>query len=193
MYRDREDEAAVSRLRAYFFTDGLWDELSERAQRALVTADRALVSATHSRHALIVNELRIAVEETLHDSLWKPLSEWAATQRPPDTGLRAVLDKPEQQHRAPGLDDYIQLLWHRGPKAYLEQLGMPDDNVQLLTNPKRATRDLRELQRVRNRAEHEPRAAIGAAEARSLYAKFLGIGRKGVLPELVRVLNERRA
>ncbi len=183
-----EDEAAIQRLQTYFFPDGLWERLPERARTALVTADRARVSSTLGRRAGILNEIRIATEEVLHRCLWLPLSKWAVGQRPLHPGVKEILGKPEQLRRSPSIDDYVQLLWHSEAKAYLQNLGLSEDDVRFLTRENRTTKHLQTLQRARNTAEHEPGSAISPSEVRDLYAESLGIGRKGILPELLRLL-----
>ena len=183
-----EDERAAQRLQTYFFPGGLWEQLPERARTALVTADRMMVSSTLGRRAGILNETRIATEEVLHRYLWIPLSEWAAGQRSLHPGVKQILDKPEQSRRSPGIDDYVQLLWHSGAKDYFQSLGLSDDDVRFLTRENRTTKHLQTLQRTRNTAEHEPGSAISPSEVRDLYAESLGIGRKGILPELLRLL-----
>ena len=188
LLEEREDYSAIQRLKKYFFTDVLWTKLSARAQEALVMADRTLVTATQSRLAGIANEIRIATEEVLHQYLWLPLSDWAGKQRPLHPGLKMILDKPTQQRRSPSIDDYVQLLWHRETKTYFQSLGLSENDVQFLTRESRTTKHLQTLQHTRNAAEHEPGAAINPSAIRNLYAESLGIGRKGVLPALLRLL-----
>ena len=183
--RDREDEGSVQRLQAYFLPDDLWKKLPKRAQEALISADRALVSATHGRRSGIVNEIRIATEEVLYCYLWLPLSE---TQPLPHPGLKMILDKPKQERHSPNIGDYVQLLWHSRIKDYFQNLGMSDDDVRFLTEEDLTTKHLQSLQRTRNAAEHEPGGTIDLERIRQLYAESLGIGCRGVLPEFVRLL-----
>ena len=183
-----EDERAAQRLQTYFFPRGLWERLPERAREALVSADRVMMSSTLGRRAGILNEIRIATEEVLHRYLWTPLSEWAAAQRSLHSGVKEILGRPEQSRRSPIIDDYVQLLWHSGARDYFRSLGLSDDDVRFLTRENRTTKHLQTLQRTRNTAEHEPGSAINPSEVRDLYAESLGIGRKGILPELLRLL-----
>ena len=44
LLKQQDDESAAQRVETYFFADGRWERLPERAQRALVTADRMLIS-----------------------------------------------------------------------------------------------------------------------------------------------------
>lgn len=192
LYEGREDESAERRLQTYFFSDDYWRMLPERAREALVTADRVMVSSTLGRRAGILNEIRIATEEVLHRYLWIPLFEWAAAQRSLHPGVKEVLGKPEQSRRSPSIDDYVQLLWHSGAKDYFQSLGLSDDDVRFLTRENRTTKHLQTLQRTRNTAEHEPGSVISPSEVRDLYAESLGIGRKGILPELLRLLAPGR-
>ena len=191
LYEERADEAAANRLRIYFFSDGLWKHLSERAQQALVSADKQMVAGTAmSRRAGVFNELRIATEEVLHRHLWQPMSVWAEGQSPPPRSVQAVLARPGRH--APGLDDFVQLLYTDGVKEYLHKSGVDKPGMDFLTKEKRTADYLQRLQRARNPAEHEPDYAPDSAEIRALYAESLGIGRKGVLPEMLRLLAGRR-
>ena len=186
---NQEDESAVQRLRTYFFADGLWGKLSKRAQEALVSADRAFVTGTQSRYAAIANEIRIATEEVLYHCLWLPLSE---TQRLPHPGLRMILDKPKQDRRSPSIGDYVQLLWNSGIKDYFQDLDLSSDDMRFLTKDNRTTKHLQTIRDARNAAEHEPGDTVDPQTVRQLYTESLGIGRRGVLPELVRLLAKDR-
>ena len=188
LLKQQDDESAAQRVETYFFADGRWERLPERAQRALVTADRMLISSSRGRYALVANEIRIATEEMLYYYLWLPLSEWIGAQRQPPPGWRTILGRPKEGRRSPSIDDYVSLLWHSPIKDYFQTLGMSDDDVQFLTKENRTTKHLQALQRTRNAAEHEPGDTVDPRTVRQLYAESLGIGRKGVLPELVRLL-----
>ncbi len=185
LHRRQEDELAVERLERYFFQDGLWMKLPGRAQQALVDADRKFIASTRSRYVAIANDIRIATEEVLYCYLWLPLSE---TQPLPHPGLQMILDRPKQSRRSPSIDDCVQLLWHSGIKDYLQSLGLSSDDVRFLTEADLTTKHLQTLQRTRNAAEHEPGDTVDPRTVRQLYAESLGIGRRGVLPELVRLL-----
>ena len=190
LYEERADEAAANRLRIYFFSGGLWEQLSERAQQALVSADKQMVTGTGmSRGAGVFNELRIATEEVLHRYLWQRVSEWVKHQSPPLRGVAVVLERPGRH--APGLDDFVQLLHTDGVKDYLRSVGMDKPDIDFLTKEKRTAAYLERLQHARNPAEHQPGYAPAPADIRALYAEALGIGRKGVLPELLRLLARR--
>lgn len=187
LIEQREDKAAALRLRTYFFPDDLWKQLPERAQQALVSADRLTVTGTSlSRGEAVFNELRIATEEVLNRYLWQPVSEWAMEQPSPIRGTANILKQARDGE--PSLDDLVQLLWSDGVKDYLRSIGVDDEGVRFLTKEKRMTDHLQRLQRSRNKAEHELDSA-GNANPRDLYAESLGIGRKGVLPEILRLLN----
>ena len=144
-----------------------------------------LMASKRGRYVSIANDMRIATEEVLYNYLWLPLSE---TQPLPHPGLQMILDKPKQDRRSPSIDDYVQLLWHSGVKDYFQGLGMSDDDVRFLTHENRTTQHFQKLQRARNAAEHEPGDTVDPQTIRQLYAESLGIGRRGVLPELVRLL-----
>ena len=189
---ERADEAAANRLRIYFFPGNLWSLLPQRAQRALVSTDKQMVTGAElSRREGIFNELRIATEEVLLRCLWQPVSEWAKGQGADQSRLRATLAELNRKRSGPGLDAFVQLLYADGVKGYLRSIGVDDDGIQFLTKEKRTADYLRRLQHDRNTAEHEYNHIPGVTEIRALYAEALGIGRKGVLPELLRLLARR--
>ena len=192
LYENREDMAAERRLQSYFFTDDLWQALSNRARQALITADRAFVDATSGRRTGFLNELRVATEEVLHHHFWKPFIEWAEGQgiigEQRFTGLRRVRERLAQRNRSPSLRDYITALEDVGAKDFLrDDLELKDSDEQFIRQ--RGVKHFKRLSPLRNDAEHErtpDRKEVGA-----LYAEALGIGQRGVLPELVRLLSKR--
>ena len=189
----QDDESAVQRMETYFFVDGLWEKLPERAQRALVTADRTLMSSTSSRYALVANEIRIATEEILNEYLWKPLNAWAERQQDyphaPFSGIRRAKEFLRMRgDDAPSLGDYANLvLMDVGTSRFLK------DEFQTVKKDEefirqRLPKSLKRLLTVRNPGEHELGHDSERATIRDLYAESLGIGGKGVLPDLVRLL-----
>ena len=67
-------------------------------------------------------------------------------------------------------------------------MGFAGGDLSFLT--KGAPTLLRQLRNNRNKVEHEPDAGVDLNDIRYLYQAHLGIGRRGVIPELVRLLNE---
>ena len=194
----REVFDAERRLQVYYFGDGLWQTLPNRARAALVNADRAFVSGGAGRTAAILNELRIAAEELLHDRLWKPLIAWAWADEQEEYRKSADFSKlrsirEELRAESPGLGTYERLLRKNAAvdRFLQEQAGVDEPGLRFIK--RQAAERLERLRQARNAAEHNPSHEANLAKIRDLYAEAVGIGRKGVLPELARLLGKRRA
>lgn len=188
----REDIEAEGRLSQYFFDTQLWEVLSRRARAAFISADRAWVSGTRSRIEEIPNYLQVGTEDIFYHHFWSPLLQWA--EREPKASLRDLREIEDRLNgKAPGLAEYRQLLLTDVAHRFLRHIGIEggSDGMRLLTDAKRIPSDLQNLFNVRNDAQHNPDADISPDILRELYARFLGINRKGVLPELVRLLTRR--
>ncbi len=195
LWEKSEDVDAARRLQVYYFGGDLWQTLPNRAQAVLVNADRAFVARSDAgRTAAILNELRIAAEELLRDRLWKPLIAWADEQadyRSPD--FAEIRFARERAYRkSPSLETYEPLLRDGiGAGRFLrEQAGVDEKGLQFIKQ--QAAETLRRLRQARNAAEHNHGHEADLAEIRDLYADAVGIGRKGVLPELARLLGKGR-
>ena len=193
---DREDAAAARRLQVYYFGDG-WQTLPNRARAALVNADRAFVARSDSgRTAAILNELRIAAEELLHSRLWEPLIAWADEQKdyrtsPDFSQVRVVREEPRRESL--GLEWYERLLLDDVAvgRFLRDELGVSKDDLAQ-TIRQRTLKYFKGLRAARNAAEHNPGHEADLAKIRGIYAEAVGIGRKGVLPELARLLGRGR-
>lgn len=196
LWEKSEDVDSERRLRVYYFGDGLWQTLPNRARAALVSADRTFVSGGAGRTAAILNELRIAAEELLRYRLWEPLIAWAEEQAdyptsPNFSQLRFIREEPRRESL--GLEQCERLLSDRiGVGRFLqEQAGVDEKGLRFIKQ--QASKHLRRLRQARNAAEHNPGHEANLAKLRDLYAEAVGIGRKGALPELARLLGNGRA
>lgn len=186
IYETREDAAAERRLEVYYFPNGLWQALPKRAREALVSADRAFVSGGAGRSAAILNELRVAVVELLHQRLWEPLIAWA--ERPENHAASPFIrsERDQLQGRSPDLDAFEKTLGDMETGRFLDQAGLDKEGLRFIKQ--QAVKTLQRLRLARNAAEHEPGHEADPAALRDLYAEAVGVGRKGVLPELARLL-----
>ena len=192
LWEKREDVDAERRLQVYYFADGLWQALPSRARAALVSADRAFVSGVAGRPAAILNELRVAAVELLHERLWEPLIAWA--DRPENRAASPFIrsERDRLQGRSPDLDAFEKLLGDMETERFLrEQVGLDKKGLEFIRQ--QAAKRLGRLRRARNAAEHEPGHEADHAALRDIYAEAVGIGRKGVLPELARLLAKAGA
>ena len=189
---DRENAGAVKRLRRYCFSNRLWQLLPEDVQNYLIIADRTWMSAERdSMLHTVLNPLHRATEGILYRYLWLPLMQYADEQQLSKQDLHGFLTISDSLGKsAPGLKDYRQVLWTKAAKIYFNRLGIIDgsDDMRFLTNERRAPLHLQDLLNARNMVEYPTDAPIDPSAIRNLYAESLGIGRKGVLPELLRLL-----
>ena len=148
------------------------------------------MSSTRSRYALVANEIRIATEEILNQYLWQRLTAWAEKQDdyllPAFSAIRRA--KERLRDDAPSLDDYANLvLTDAGTSRFLrDELHAPDTDAQFMKQG--VPKFLKRLREARNAGEHRLGHVPDAAAIRQLFAESLGIGRRGVLPDLVRLL-----
>lgn len=179
-------QAVTMRLSQYFFDGGMWNRLSENGRNALVVCDTIwMADGPESRLSQILNPLQRATEDTLYHHLWKPLVEWSRT-RPthPNFPERLLVESGKQ---SPGMTDYIDILPSPPVKGFLGTIGLRGNEVRFLS--KKVPTLLRNLRNNRNKVEHEPNARVTLNDIRELYRAYLGIGRRGVIPELVRLLG----
>lgn len=179
--RRREDEQAQDRLKTYFFSSGCWDVLPERAQRALVDADRAFVSARAGRSESILEHLKVATEAICYELIWEALR---AANKGDQRLLQFVQCDSElaSKDHAPALVDYKEFF----RKPFLAMVATNWNGMQ--PELEHLERDFRtrlsDLVRTRNRAQHDPKAYVSQDQVRSLFCSFVGVGITGLLPRL---------
>ena len=181
----REDDlkhAAETRLKNYFFFD-TWPELPERAKRHLINADILLNSKQSVALEALLNELRVATEEICYRAIWRPLNN---TKTPPLEFIREKLKLDERQGRSDlSISDYIRICRAQWYREFMNRQNLDNDDIKFLT--KQLPRDMSRLRIERNVAEHKTGMSAAPDGPQSFYRGFLGIGRKGVLPELARI------
>ena len=183
-----EDERAEERMRAYFFDDTQWNALSDHARKALISADRAWVSSMYK--VPVLDGLRTATADILYYLLWIPIGEWAKGQ--PPENLRVLKDiqrKLAQRGHEPKLADYNQLLSATECKEHLQSRDIGDDDIGFIVG-KETKAQFGKLLEIRNKAVYKPNAKSGLGEVQKIYTKFMGLGQRAILPELVRILSQ---
>ena len=186
MRNQDEKEAAERRLRKYFFGSS-WSSLPKRAQDALIQADKTWNDKEEGRIEAIFNELRIATEEMCNRYIWQPLenlksSEWFPEM---DKFERHRQEKDDNSHD-PNL---IGLIWpceQQFYKKFLAQRKLRSLEIQFLTC------DLPKISKKlwytrRNLAEHKLDKMMQRDAVEEFFKIFLGIGQRGILPELSRI------
>lgn len=180
------DEAVTTRLSQYFLDGGKWASLSEDGRNALVVCDTVwMADGPESRLSQILSPLQRATEDTLYHHLWQPLVDWAKAKPDCSQYLGRLLATTGKKY--PGLTEYIDILQSASGKSYMGTLGIEGEDLTFVS--KRVPALLRQLRRNRNRVEHEPDAGLDPDEVRNLYRAYLGIGRRGVIPEILHLLS----
>lgn len=189
LLQESEDKAAERRLRVYFFSDELWKLLPERAKSSLINADRDWFSGTRARNEAVLNELRVATEELLFHSLWRPLNHWISNKDDRRKQGRDFLHLEERLHNkklVPSLVDYEKIFGMQITKTFLaDQKISEEQRCWLLTE---LASNLSELRKARGYAEHESTKGWTREQLGYFVNKYLGIGQTGVLPRLARLL-----
>ena len=186
LYEKSHNEAVTARLSKYFFDGGKWDRLSEDAQNALIVCDGVwMADGPESRLLQMLSPLQRAIEDTLYHYLWQPLVEWAETKPDYSDYPGRLLARLNKQY--PGLTEYLSVLGSTTGMGYLGTLGFSSEDLKFLSED--VPTFLRNLRHNRNKVEHEPDAVVALNDIRDLYQAYLGIGRRGVIPELVRLLG----
>ena len=183
-----ENERAEERMRAYFFDDTQWDALSCHARKALISADRAWVSSIYK--VPVLDGLRTAMGDILYYHLWIPIEEWAKEQ--PSENLRVlkgIQRRLAQRGHEPKLADYTQLLSAPEVREHLQCRNIGDDDIGFIVG-KETKAQFGKLLEIRNEAVYKPNAKSGLGEVQKIYAKFMGLGQRAILPELVRILSQ---
>jgi len=181
----KDDLAAEQRLKNYFFGEELWEKLSDRARRSLISADKDWFSGTDIRIESILSQLNIATEEILFYGLWLKIEEWGSTiknniaivEEIQNTKKQLFAKKGQSKLRAlanlckePLMEEYL--------KAKRVEQG--EQNWCIKTLPGK----LHNLQDQRNKAEHESGKSWTREELQIYYREFIGIGQPGIIPRL---------
>ena len=177
MREDDEKYAAETRLKNYFF-GRTWSYLPERAQQRLINADLIWNSLQHVSREAILNELLRVAEEMCEHFMVQPLVNDS-----PD--ILSIEAKMAERRRSLGVRDYIDICEIPSLPSLLSERSLADGEIRFLIEDLPAS--MRSLARARNPAEHETGTSTPPALVDSAYRLFLGIGRKGILPQLARI------
>ena len=180
LHRNR-DSQIEDRLRLYFFGNS-WDNIPDIARAALISADREYEN-THGWRPGIFENLCRATREILVEVLVKPYNEYRSTQKklkslvalaPAPSEYESLYDTVQQLYYAPLFENFLKQSFNSKDRNFIKGL------ESTITE---------ELNRLRNDAVHDHRRMLQSFERdiRETYAEFLGIGRPGVLPHLMRL------
>ena len=184
-YREmrRLDELDTSewRLEKYFFGD-YWSKLPEPAQERIIAADIIWTSSQRVNMDSLLDDLQKATAEMCYAFIWDPLlGESIASE-----GLLIEIEgrMAEEGRQQPDMDDFLSICDRRRFREFLKRRGLDKDEIQFMSEDLPVA--IRQLRRARNVAVHELRSSVPEGQIKELYWKFLGIGRPGILPELIR-------
>ena len=183
--RRNRDYQIEDRLRLYFFDD-TWDRLPDKARAALISADREYEN-THGRRQGIFEDFWLATREILVEVLLKPYNLFCAAQKE-QREIKSLAALALTLSDDKDLEDIVQALYYTPLfEEYLRQTFREDDKEFI----KDAEKAFIKLNRLRNDAVHANRPAYKRnrfeRDIRETYAEFLGIGRNGILPRLMRL------
>ena len=178
---DRQREAE-NRLRLYFFPEQ-WNILPEKARAALISADREYENVS-GRRPIIFDHLRHAARAIMVESLWKPylvfLRGKAADGLKDPSDLQQVRQVIEDDRTEPDLRPLVK-------SPYFDEfLGTISEDTKFV---RILPAKLLELNEWANKVSHEHHWGYKGFEGqiKETYAEFLGIGRTGILPRLMRL------
>ena len=183
--RERESE---TRLRLYFFPEH-WNSLPDKSRAALISADREYENP-RGRRPIIFDHLRHAVRATMVETLWKPYHEFLRIKA---TGgglknlsyLRQVIQDDDSDL---DLDPLVKNLFDSPLfQEFLDASPFSSADKGFVKN--RVRGKLLYLNGLANTANHDHSRTYRSfeSEIREAYAEFLGIGRNGILPRLMRL------
>ena len=177
-----EKHAAETRLKNYFFVRD-WMYLPERAQERLINADLIWNSPQRVSRESILNDLLRATEEMCEHFIFQPLMNQESTR----AEILSIEAKVLEDWRRSSLSvrEYIWICNSKSLPSLLEELQFAEDEIKFVT--RRLPAAMRQLTDARNPAEHEVGSSAPLKLVNAAYRLFLGIGRKGMLPELARI------
>ena len=192
-YRQQREEdkktESEDRLKSYFFGRN-WSALPELTRRRLINADRTWCSKEILAVESVLNDLQRATEAACNEFVWRPLEN--------NTSGRAQLLEflqfkmvLKERGRDPSTRDYIRVCEARYYKDFLKNHNLLKEDERFLVQDLPAV--MRQLADARNRAEHEVRTSFRRTDVEPFFKAFLGIGQRGVLPELVRIGRRLRS
>ncbi len=131
----------------------------------------------------ILNDLLRATEEMCERFIFQPLMN---EERTKSDILSIEAKVAEDWHRSSlGVREYIEICEIQSLPGLLAERKFTEDEIEFLTENLPVS--MRRLTDARNSAEHETGTSAPPELVRSAYQLFIGIGRKGVLPQLARI------
>ena len=170
LWRQQERDASEKRLNRYFFGE-TWRNIPEKARECLVNVDQLwFTEAKGAAIDAVLNDLQVAAETMCHASIWEPLRQ--------AKGDRELLEFKKrdtvlsENYRSPTLSDYSWVCGRPFFKAFVQGLGLNEDEQKFLTADLGG--DLDFLRRGRDVAQHDPNWRVRREDVERLVRLFLG-------------------
>ena len=186
-----QDKEPETRLRLYFFPN-TWNSLPDKARGALISADKEYENARGRRQG-VFEDLWLATREILVQELLKPYNAFCMGQRdqrelksfavlaPIPSEDEDLYDTVQALYYAPLFEEYLRQTFNDADRDFVKGL----------------EKSFGKLNGLRNDAVHANRPAYKRnrfeRDIRETYAEFLGIGRNGILPRLMRLHPKDKA
>ena len=168
------------RLVSYFFRRN-WPHLPEGAKLRLKNADAIWNSRERAGWEAVFNELRVAMELTCQEFIWRPLSmSRGGVNLFEFSKLKAQL---HDEGKVPSIFHYRKICKFDCFRDFLNRKRLNDMDVRFMTET--LPHALKELGRRRNRADHGTGKLWNRDEVGACVDLILGIGQEGILPKLV--------
>lgn len=136
-----------------------------------------------------MNELKIAAEDILLYGLWNPLDQWKQHEGDTNKDFKLFSEKSAEltsKRISPDLSHFELVCRYPIVAAFLDRKGCSSDEKEWFIKvlPGR----LAWLRRERRNAEHESGHQWTRGDLNKYYAEFIGIGQRGILPQIARIL-----
>ena len=186
--RREEDEKAEQRLKRYFFDGAQWGALPERARSSLVEADRVWYSHRLGNPGAVLEHIKIAVEEVMHDLLWEPCYQWIDNERLSSFEVVDLVEMRKQlkkDRKDPSLLEFESAVESKGLTSWLKTLDISDGDRNFVL---RLRKPLQSLRQARKQVVHGVGGpTLTRGQVAPLYRTFMGLGQEGILPRLARI------
>ena len=180
--RDNDEKnSSERRLRTYFF-DPFWSELPERAKNRLIAADTLWNAQGRMAWDAVLSNLQTATEEVFLKFVFQPMKGGGSTI---DQQLLGLLDAIEHSQERSKIFYFASVCRNHSFEGFLKRRNIETTDIEFLT--RELPRKLDRLRSRRNSAEHATEEQWRRDEIRPFFHEFMGIGQRGVLPELARI------
>ena len=178
---DDENNSSERRLKTYFF-DPFWSELPDRAKNRLIAADTLWNAQGRMAWDAVLSNLQIAAEEMFLKFVFQPMKGSVPTI---DQQLLGLLEGIEHSREHSKIFYFADVCRNPSFEGFLKRRKIETTDIEFLTRELPGKLD--RLRSRRNSAEHATEEACRREEISPFFHEFMGIGQRGVLPELARI------